>query len=122
MFFSKTLYKSNTFYLYNFNSNTYNIDIEEVDTPPENTNNWIKIYQAPAYLFGPDSNNLTIMNGKSPILDGAHDKNIFPRKGFHASSVTSELKPLGCQHVWKTYIGLGMYDPYDYCDTCGVKK
>lgn len=37
-------------------------------------------------------------------------------------SIQQNLHQQICNHVWKTYIGLGFTPPFNYCDTCGVKK
>jgi len=37
-------------------------------------------------------------------------------------NVHVSIKPPGCNHKWKKYIGLGIGNTFDYCDTCGVKK
>ena len=29
---------------------------------------------------------------------------------------------MSCKHEWKTYHGLSVFEPFDYCDICGVKR
>lgn len=110
------------YYTYNINhTNKFITVVYQGTTAPSFTRDFVEVfhYEVPCHL----EHSVSHRNPLKVPVNPPPAQNLNSHAAPFWGTVTPQtLSHSVCQHVWKTYIGLGFQDPFDYCDTCGVKK